>query len=75
MVDHPRIEIDPARMTGKPVVKGTRLTVEFVLNLLVEGWDHARILEQYPNLSDADITACLAYARDVLGSERVFAAE
>jgi uncharacterized protein (DUF433 family) len=63
MVDHPRIEIDPDRMTGKPVVRGTRLTVEFVLGLMAEGWDRARILKQYPSLTADDITACIGYPR------------
>jgi len=70
-----RIIIDPDVLGGKPVVRGTRLSVEFVIGLLAEGWDHDEIKRQYPGVTEDDIAACLSYARDVLGGERVFAAE
>ena len=75
MVDHPRIGVDPNVLGGKPVIRGTRLAVEFIIGLLAEGWSKDEIVRQYPGVSVDDITACLAYARDVLGGERVFAAE
>lgn len=68
--DHPRIEINPKIMVGKPVVRGTRLTVEWVIGLLAGGWTNERILENYPQLTRDDIQACLAYAHDVLVSQR-----
>jgi uncharacterized protein (DUF433 family) len=46
---------------GKPVVKGTRLAVEFVIDLLAQGWTEAEILANYPGLAREDIQACLAY--------------
>ncbi|MBP6012261.1 MAG: DUF433 domain-containing protein [Alphaproteobacteria bacterium] len=75
MVEHPRISLDPKVLVGKPVVRGTRLAVEFIIGLLADGWSRKDILDEYPSLTDDDITACLFYARDVLSSERVFAAE
>ena len=66
------IVIDPAVQTGKPVIRGTRLSVEFIIGLLAEGWGEADILTNYPNLSHDDVVACLAYARAVLRSEKVY---
>jgi uncharacterized protein (DUF433 family) len=67
-----RITLDPNLLTGKPVVRGTRLSVEFVLGLMAEGWSEADIFANYPGISHEDIIACLAYARDTLSSEKVF---
>jgi uncharacterized protein (DUF433 family) len=71
---HDRIVLDPAVLAGKPVVRGTRLSVEFVIGLMADGWNEADILANYPGLSHEDIAACLSYARDLLHSERVFPA-
>lgn len=67
-----RIVIDPAVLAGKPVVRGTRLSVDFVIGLMAEGWTEDQILGEYPGLTRDDLVACLAYARDVLRQERVF---
>lgn len=67
-----RIVVDPAVLTGKPVVRGTRLAVEFIVGLLAENWTHAAILKSYPGLTHEDILACLAYAQERLSSERVY---
>jgi uncharacterized protein (DUF433 family) len=75
MNDRPRIALDPKVLSGKPVIRGTRLSVDFVIGLLAEGWSHADVLAQYPGLSEDDLSACLAYARDMLRAERVYAAE
>jgi uncharacterized protein (DUF433 family) len=72
MAEHSRIALDPAVLAGKPVIRGTRLSVEFVIGLLADGWAEPDILENYPGLMHQDILACLAYARDALGSEKVF---
>jgi uncharacterized protein (DUF433 family) len=72
MNETPRIILDPAVLAGKPVVRGTRLSVEFVIGLLAEGLSEADILANYDGLAHDDIVACLAYARDALSSERVF---
>ena len=68
-----RITVDPAVLTGKPVVKGTRLAVEFIIDLLAQGWNEAEILHNYPGLMREDIQACLAYASHVLHAEKVYA--
>ena len=57
-----RIVVDPRVLTGKPVVRGTRISVELVVELLAAGWKHEQILASYPHLSEEDIRACLAYA-------------
>ncbi len=72
MTEHPRIILNPEVLAGKPVVHGTRLAVEFVIDLLASGWSESQILDNYPGLTHDDILACLAYARDTLSSERVF---
>ena len=72
MTDHPRIALAREVLAGKPVIRGTRLSVEFVIGLMADGWSEAAILENYPGLIHDDIIACLAYARDTLSSEKVF---
>ena len=72
MTDHPRIALDPDVLTGKPVIRGTRLAVEFIIGLMADGWSETDILENYPGIVHEDIIACLAYARDALSSEKVF---
>ena len=62
------IHEDPKIMRGKPVVRGTRLTVEFVLDLLASGWTEAEIFHNYPSLNRDALLACLAYARDTVES-------
>jgi uncharacterized protein (DUF433 family) len=57
-----RITVDPDVLTGKPVIRGTRLAVEFVLELLAAGESEADIIDNYPGLTRDDIRACLAYA-------------
>ncbi len=69
---HERIVVDPAVLTGKPVIRGTRIAVEFVIDLLGRGWTAAQILHEYDHLTAEDIQACLAYAGEVLKSERVY---
>jgi uncharacterized protein (DUF433 family) len=69
---HDRISVDPKILVGKPVIKGTRIAVEFVVELLGRGWTTKQILEEYDHLTLEDIQACLAYAGDVLKSERVY---
>ena len=67
-----RIVFDPKILVGKPVVKGTRLAVEFIIDLLAQGWTEAEILRNYPGLRREDIQACLAYASTTLKAEKVF---
>jgi uncharacterized protein (DUF433 family) len=67
-----RIVLDPKVLAGKPVVKGTRLAVEFVVGLLAQGWSEADVLRNYPGLGHEDVLACLAYAQETLQRERVY---
>ncbi len=67
-----RITVDERVLVGKPVIKGTRISVEFVIDLLGRGWTVEQVLHEYDHLSADDIQACLAYASDVLKSERVY---
>ena len=64
-----RIEINPAIMQGKPVIRGTRITVELILRKVSEGADETAVLEAYPHLTKADIQAAMAYAADTLAHE------
>ncbi len=57
-----RIIIDPQILVGKPVIKGTRLAVDFIIDLLTQGWPEGELLRNYPGLTIEDIRACLAYA-------------
>ena len=68
-----RIVANPDVLVGKPVIKGTRISVEIVMDLLTAGYTPAQIIEQYDHLTIEDIHACLAYATDVIRSERVYA--
>ena len=67
-----RIVVDPAILLGKPVVKGTRLAVEFIVDLLAQGWSEADILRNYPGLVREDVLACLNYASRLLKAEKVY---
>ncbi len=71
MATHPRIIRNPKILIGKPVIKGTRLSVEFILDLLAAEASEAEILENYPQLTHQDILACVTYARDLVAEQRV----
>jgi len=60
-----RITIDSETLVGKPIVKGTRLSVEFILELIANGWTHSKILKNYSQLCQQDIVAVLKYAAEV----------
>ena len=64
--------IDPEILQGKPIVRGTRLAVELIVDLIAQGWSHDEVLHNYPNLTEEDITACLKYASARLHAERVY---
>lgn len=67
-----RIAVAPHVLVGKPVVKGTRLAVEFLVDLMAQGWDEGQILHNYPGLEAEDLRACLAYAAATLREERIY---
>ena len=63
-----RITVDPNVLVGKPVVKGTRLSVEYILNLLAHGATTAEIIKEYEGLTQEDVQACLLFAARSLES-------
>ena len=67
-----RITVDARILVGKPVVTGTRIAVELVVDLLAAGWTTEQVLDNYPTLTAEDVRACLAYASDLLHSEKVY---
>ncbi len=67
-----RIAIDPKILVGKPVIKGTRIAIELLLELLAEGWTQEQILANYPQLCQADLHAAWHYAAETLKRERVY---
>jgi uncharacterized protein (DUF433 family) len=71
MANSGRIILDPAVLGGKPHVRGTRLSADFIIGLMAHGWSEADILREYPGLSRDELAACLAYARDVLRLETI----
>ena len=71
MVWHERIVVDPDILLGKPVICGTRLAVEFMVDLLSQGWSEADVVSNYPGLTGEDIRACLSYAGAMLKAEGV----
>ncbi|OGL46219.1 MAG: antitoxin [Candidatus Schekmanbacteria bacterium RBG_16_38_11] len=68
-----RITIDPNIMLGKPVIKGTRVTVELILKKLSEGMSTEELLEAYPHLKREDILSALSYSADVISREELIA--
>lgn len=67
-----RIILDPEVLCGKPIIRGTRLSVEFVVGLLAQGWSVRQVVDNYPGLQSEDVYACLQYAGEMLRSERVY---
>jgi uncharacterized protein (DUF433 family) len=66
------IHSDPSVLLGKPVVKGTRLSVEFILGLYAEGWTEDQILENYPTLTRESLLAVFTYTRECMREEFLF---
>lgn len=63
---------DPKIMVGKPVVKGTRMTVEFILGRFADGWSERDVLDSYPHLTPDDIRAVFAYAAECMNDGPIF---
>lgn len=66
---HGRIVATPDTLFGRPRIAGTRIGVDFVLDLLASGWTEAQILDQYPHLKPEDLQAVFAFVRDCLKDE------
>lgn len=67
------IHSDPDILLGKPVVKGTRLAVDFILRLFAAGWTEQQVLENYPTLTPEALRAVFAFAAECMGEEALFA--
>lgn len=75
MGTYKRIQLDPKVMLGKPVIRGTRVTVELILRKLSEGATEEELLEAYPHLQREDIRAAIAYAADTVSHEETLVTE
>ena len=69
---HPHITADPAILAGKPILRGTRLSVEFLLGLIADGWEEQDILTNY-RITREQLRACAAYARERVSEESAWA--
>ena len=72
MESNDRIIIDPDILAGKPILRGTRISVELLLELLANNWTYEEIFESYPQIGRGDILAALQYATDLLKEEHVY---
>lgn len=72
MNEHSLISADPSILVGKPVVRGTRISVELIIGMLADGASFEQVLTAYPQLTVVQIRACLAYANELVKGERVF---
>lgn len=70
-VKHERITVDPRIMVGKPVIKGTRVTIESILRKIGAGWTVEEILDAHPHLKSEDVYAAAAYAADTIANEDI----
>jgi len=67
-----RIVCNPDILSGKPVIRGTRISVEFLMELLANNWTHEEIMENYPQIKKEDILAALEYSLSLLKEERIY---
>jgi uncharacterized protein (DUF433 family) len=67
-----RIVVDPKILVGKPLIRGTRLSVEFILDLLANEWTIEQIISEYPQLAREDVMAVLKYAAEMAKEEKVY---
>lgn len=74
-MQHPHISVDPAVMMGKPCIRNTRITVELILRKMGAGRSFSELVEAYPQLTEDDLRAALAFAADYMQHETVLAAE
>lgn len=65
------IHSDPHILNGKPVIRGTRLSVDFMLRLFAAGWTEEQVLQEYPGLEPAELQAVFAFAADCMGDDRI----
>jgi uncharacterized protein (DUF433 family) len=68
-----RITVDPEILVGKPIIKGTRISVELILDRLADGWSPEQIVKAYPRVSREDVLAAIAFATEVFREEEYIA--
>ena len=68
-----RIEVNPAVLVGKPIIKGTRISVELILDRVADGWTTEDVLAAYPNIKRDDVLAALSFAAEIFRDERFVA--
>jgi uncharacterized protein (DUF433 family) len=68
---HKHIYSNPEILSGKPIVRGTRLSIEFILSLFANGWTEAEVLENYPRLTSEDLRAIFAFAAEITAEQRL----
>lgn len=68
-----RIIVDPEIVVGKPIIKGTRISVELILDRVADGWSIDDILDSYPHISRADVLAALSFAAELFKEEKFVA--
>ena len=66
-----RITVNPKIFNGKPIIRGLRISVEMILDLLSQGISEKEILEDYPDLDPEDIRACFVYAKSIISNEKI----
>ena len=64
-----RIEVNPAVLVGKPIIKGTRISVELIMDRMADGWSMEDVLASYPNISREDVLAALSFASELFKEE------
>jgi uncharacterized protein (DUF433 family) len=64
-----RIEVNPAVLVGKPIIKGSRISVELILDRLADGWSMEDVLSSYPHISREDVLAALSFASELFKEE------
>ena len=69
---HDHIHSDPSVLMGKPVIRGTRLSVEFLLGLLAEGWTERDVLENYPQISSEELRAVFAFSLECMQDDLIY---
>lgn len=66
------IEVDDKVLAGKPVIKGTRISVEHIVNLFASGWNERQILDNYPRLSKEDLQSVFVYLQDIIKDSMIY---
>ncbi|MFX1512845.1 MAG: DUF433 domain-containing protein [Promethearchaeota archaeon] len=72
MIEEPRISINPEICHGKPCIKGTRIPVYLIIEMIEHGLTFKEIIEEYPHIKEVDIKACLRFARKLIEKEEIF---